>query len=63
MAAATNTTQGMKGMRYAVAAMALHVCGAFQQPRALRAKPKMAPASRSRPTRTRAAGIIPRRAT
>jgi len=37
----------MKGMRYAVAAMALHVCGAFQQPRttrssvALRAKPKV----------------------
>ena len=36
MAAATSTTQGMKGMRYAVAAMALHVCGAFQQPRAAR---------------------------
>ena len=48
MAAATSTTQqGMKGMRYAVAAMALHGCGAFQQPRttrrtvALRAKPKV----------------------
>ena len=44
------TTQSMKGMRYAVAAMALHACGAFQQPRitrgtvgtvALRAKPKV----------------------
>ena len=37
----------MKGMRYAVAAMALHACGAFQQPLttrgtvALRAKPKV----------------------
>ena len=47
MAAAMKTTQSMKGMRYAVAAMALHVCGAFQQPRttrgtvALRAKPKV----------------------
>ena len=47
MAAATSTTQSLKGMRYAVAAMALRVCGAFQQPRttrgtvALRAKPKV----------------------
>ena len=50
MAAAMKTTQSMKGMRYAVAAMALHACGAFQQPRitrgtvgtvALRAKPKV----------------------
>ena len=42
------STQSMKGMRYAVAAMALHACGAFQQikttrnsPVALRAKPKV----------------------
>ena len=47
MAAATSTTPSTKGMRYAVAAMALRVCGAFQQPRttrgtvALRAKPKV----------------------
>ena len=47
MAAATKTTQSLKGMRYTVAAMALHACGAFQQPQAtrgtvaLRAKPKV----------------------
>ena len=47
MATATKPTQSLKGLRYAVAAMALHACGAFQQPRttratvALRAKPKV----------------------